>query len=258
MTELEVESRFPGSFVQFLPSSTPCFSFCNVSGIELHLGLLHFIQSLLVTEISEKKTRIGSFWHFFLECLCYICYLWVKSNDSFYWIFSFPLSAEWFYLAQCKRYVLILPALFRLRGGRGFCVRNIISLGPNILCAVATLPDRDEWHRCHTALLWSRHFQGSKCSTEPCSVLSPPLPPVQLCPGAALYCWSGTEGLQAFSWSYRCRNCLPRSEASNSNGTEVHLNKSHGQMSVMTERASEGNITLVLQCAFPGSWKGSI
>lgn len=67
MTELEVEPRFPGSFVQFLPSSTPCFSFCNISGIELHLGLLHFIQSLLVTEISEKKTRIGSFWHFFLN-----------------------------------------------------------------------------------------------------------------------------------------------------------------------------------------------
>lgn len=128
--------------MQLLPSSTPCFSFCKVSGIGLYLGLLHYIQSLPVTEISEEKTRIGSFWHFFREHLCYICYLQVKCNDSFYWIVSFPLSAEWFYLAQCKRYVLILPALFRLRGGRGFCARNLTSLGPSFPCAVAALPYR--------------------------------------------------------------------------------------------------------------------
>lgn len=84
------------------------------------------------------------------------------------------------------------------------------------------------------ALFWSGNFQGSKCSTEPWGVLSLPLLPEQLCPVAALCCWSSTEGLQAFSWRHSCRNCLPKSEVSNSNGTEVHLKESRDRMSVMT------------------------
>lgn len=94
------------------------------------------------------------------------------------------------------------------------------------------------WQRWVTqvwALFWARNFQGSKCSTKHWGVLSLALPPVQLCPGAALCCWSSTEGLQTSSWSHRWRNCLPRSEASNSNGTEEHLNEIYDRMSVITE-----------------------
>lgn len=56
MTELEVEPRFPGFFVRFLPFSIPCFSFYNKSGIELYLGLFCYIQTIAVIDLSEEKT----------------------------------------------------------------------------------------------------------------------------------------------------------------------------------------------------------
>lgn len=195
MTELEVDPRFPGFFVWLLPSSIPCFSFCNVSGIELCLGLMCYIQSLPVTEISEEKTWIGSFSHFFLEHVCYICYLSVKCNDSFYWIFSFPLSAEWFYHAQCKRYVLILPALFTLRGGRGFYIRNVTRLSPDMPCAVAALTEMSD---TRVSPLLIKEFPRKQMQHRALRCSDLPLPPAQLCPLAALCCWSSTEGSKAF------------------------------------------------------------